>query len=258
MIANKNLRTRSNSASGDLAYLNCISPKVYAGIKNALARLRVAADYQSEMLTLPAGIEGLTWQEYQAFLSAIGDHHVKHAFADGKLFMMSPLLRHDWFKRLIGRFLETMAYDQDLEIKSIGSTTISNPRAEHSFEADEAYYIANEHLVRGKIELEPDDPPPDLIVEIDVTSSSREQLALYALMKVPEVWLFDGKNLQFLKRSRRTYRPNETSLAFPFLTPEDVLRFVSQYDSVSERLLIKQFVAWARKRRKAFEKEQSS
>ena len=50
--------------------------------------------------------------------------------------------------------------------------------------------------VRGKLEFEPDvDPPPDLILEVDVTSDSLEQLALYAAMGIPEVWIYDGKRL---------------------------------------------------------------
>ena len=165
--------------------------------------------------------------------------------------MMSPLKDHDWIKRLIGRFIETMAYDLRIEIQSIGSTTITSDLIERGFEPDEAYYVANEPKVRGKKRFEPDvDPPPDLILEVDVTSSSRSREKLYAALKVPELWRHDGNDLVFFRRTRNgQYKAIARSLAFPFLTPADITRFLDQAESVSETKLTRRFAQWARRRK---------
>jgi Uma2 family endonuclease len=221
-------------------------------LKNRLTR----ASYTHERLQLPSQIRGVTWDQYKSFLAALGDKHVRHIYDRGFLEIMSPLKRHDWIKRMIGRFIEAMVLDQDIPIQSIGSTTITSDLVEKGFEPDESYYIASEPKVRGKIDFEPDvDPPPDLVIEVDVTRSSESRLPLFASMKVPEVWRHDGDELHFLIRSRGgQYRPAARSKAFPFLEPDDLVRFLELYGSMSENDLVRRFVRFARRRRNEREK----
>jgi Uma2 family endonuclease len=241
------------ATSEDSIVLGGMSWAAYQAITEALAGHSPGAMYDRGTFSLPREIAGVSWREYEAFLRGAGDVHIRHIYDRGTLVLMSPLKSHDWIKRLIGRFVESLAFDQRLPIQSIGSTTITDPRFSRGFEADEAYYIANEPHVRGKIDFEPGiDPPPDLIIEVDVTSSSQQQLDLYAAMKVPEVWLHNSRSLSFLHRSRRgKYRAGEHSLAFPFLAPLDIERFLARYAQTDETELCRQFVAWARKRRKS-------
>ena len=249
----------ARQANESTVRLTCVPTSVYDGIGRALADHSFACRFTKGNLDLAAKVANVSWQEYKAFLLALGDLHVRHCFTDGLLNIMSPLHQHDWIKRLISRFIETLAYDQNIPIKSIGSTTITSEKTERGFEADEAYYIASEAKVRGKLDFVPDrDPPPDLIIEIDVTSSSEPKLALFAVMKVSEVWLHDGNELRFLNRHRGSYREVENSIAFPYLNPGDITRFLDRRAELDETQLVKQFVAWARRRRKAFEKEQNS
>jgi Uma2 family endonuclease len=224
---------------------------VYERFTDALAGHRLRHTYIDGKFELRKEVFGVAWKSYRAMLEALGDFHLRHIYDQGYLLLMSPLQSHDWVKRLIGRFIESMAFDQQLAIKSIGSTTITSEDEERGFEPDEAYYIASEPKVRGKLEFEPDvDPPPDLIVEIDVTSSSLDQLSLYAAMGVPEVWIHDGKHLQFLTRNRRgKYDVAETSRAFPFLAPSDIEKFLKQRGDMDETSLTREFAAWARRKR---------
>jgi len=88
-----------------------------------------------------------------------------------------------------------------------------------------------------------------------VTRKSKKKLTLLGSMKVPEVWLHDGKGLKFLIRSRTgEYKEKATSRAFPFLTPQDFLQFIEQYGELSEHDLVTGFVKWARRRRKESQK----
>src|SRR5690242_18963575 len=132
---------------------------------------------------------------------------------------MSPLKSHDWITRLISRFIEAMSLEQRIEIQSIGSTTMTRDLSDLGIEAVESYYISSEPKVRGKMDFEPHvDPPLDLIIEVDVTSSSTSRFPPFAAMKVPEVWRHDTRNLTFFIRSRSgEYRKSSHSKAFPFL-----------------------------------------
>ena len=232
---------------------------VYERFVDALGEHRLRHAYDRGLFELRKEIFGVPWETYEVMLKALGDFHLRHYYDQGYLRLMSPLKSHDWVKRLISRFIESMAFDQHLPIQSVGSTTITSAATERGLEADEAYYVASELRVRGKMEFEPDvDPPPDLILEIDVTSSSMDQLDLYGAMKVPEVWLHDGKALQFLVRNRRgRYEPREHSLAFPYLAPKDIEKFLKQHADVDETSLTRKFVEWARRCKQFWERQRS-
>jgi hypothetical protein len=108
------------------------------------------------------------------------------------------------------------------------------------------------------LEFEPDvDPPPDLILEVDVTTSSFDQLELYAAMRVPEVWIHDGKSLQFLILNRRSkFEDSERSQAFPFLAPGDFERFLKRHAAMDETSLVREFVAVARRKYEQWQRVQ--
>jgi Uma2 family endonuclease len=229
----------------------------YVAVTDALGRYRTRHMYDRGLLEIRRELLGVSWEDYQALLKALGDFHLRHIYDQGYLLLMSPLKSHDWVKRLVSRFLETMTFDLRIPIQSIGSTTITSAESERGFEADEAYYVANESKVRGKMEFEPDvDPPPDLILEVDVTSSSVDQLSLYAAMGVPEVWIHDGKALQFLVRNRRgQYDAVEHSSAFPFLAPNDFERFLKRHSETDETSLTRQFAEWARRKYERWQRD---
>jgi Uma2 family endonuclease len=115
-------------------------------------------------------------------------------------------------------------------------------------EPDECYYIANEPRVRGKDDLDlAVDPPPDLAIEIDISSSSIDQLAIYASLGVPEVWLCRGTAIHvYALQAEGSYERRDRSLAFPFLPPEGLQRFLDRRDALDENSLLREFVDWAR------------
>jgi Uma2 family endonuclease len=230
---------------------------MYERITEALAGHRLRHTYVEGTLEMRRCLYGVEWDTYMDFLKALGDRGVRHTYRQGTLEIMSPLKDHDWIKRLIGRMIEAMTLDLDLDIQSIGSTTVTGERIEWGLQPDEAYYIANERKVRGKKRYDPKkDPPPDLVVEVDVTHSSIERLPGFAAIAVPEVWRHDGKRLHFLKRDRLgRYREVRRSVAFPFLSPEDVQGVLDKCDRVRETALIRSFVKIARLRYREYKRD---
>jgi Uma2 family endonuclease len=192
----------------------------------------------------------VSWQTYEGILDALGEYQLRHTYDRGTLEIVCPHKEHFWVKSLLNRMVSHLAYDCDIPIQSIGSTTLTSEAVERGLQPDEAYYIANEPLVRGKPQYEPDrDPPPDLVVEVDVTNSSVRRLPTFAAMKVPEVWRYDGDRLHFLRLGDSgQYIEASTSAAFPFLTPQDVARFLDERTKTDENSLIRSFLEWARQR----------
>lgn len=135
----------------------------------------------------------LNWQGYQQILQAIGDRRSAHLTYDrGTLEITMPLEEHEFYRELIGRFIYFLVAELGLKIKTMGSTTLDREDLEQGAEPDNAYYIQNQPRVAGKTVNLQQDPPPDLVVEVDITHTDINKRALYASMGVPEFWRFNG------------------------------------------------------------------
>lgn len=191
----------------------------------------------------------ISWDTYERLLSAFGDRRLPHTYSNGALEIMSPTQYHDWLKGFVGRLIEAAALELDIPIKGIGSTTLRRQMKEKGLEPDECYYVANELRVRGKRKLDlKKDPPPDLAVEIEVSRKILDRLEAYAKLGVPEIWRLDGKKVTFLKLARDNYRSIKRSLAFPTITPDDILRFTSLMEKQDENSIVRQFIKWLHKK----------
>ena len=91
------------------------------------------------------------------------------------------------------------------------------------------------------------DPPPDLAVEIDITSSSIDRMGIYAALRVPEVWRLDreGLSVHHLGANGK-YKEKDRSRAFPFLPMDEVRRFVREAETTDETTLMHSFHDWVR------------
>jgi hypothetical protein len=141
---------------------------------------------------------------------------------------------------------------------------LDDPPAETTaagIEADECFWIANAHRMVGRRRLDLRiDPPPDLVVEVDVTHSSLDRMSIYARLGVPEVWRLDGDALTFHvlgEGGRYTLAP--TSRTFPMVTPADLMRFVHEARAASDMsVVLRAFREWVRERRAAVERPPAS
>ncbi len=194
-------------------------------------------------------LENISWSTYEALLEDLGPHPGKRITYDrGLLEIMTTSPRHERVKKLLGRFLEIMTLELSIEIVGVGSTTWKRKDLQRGFEADECYYIGNEEVVRGRDDIEiPRDPPPDLVVEVDISRSSLKRHEIYAAFGIPEAWQYDGERVRFyaLEESGE-YKETEQSVAFPFLGVADLNRFVAMRASLSETRLMQVFRDWVR------------
>ncbi len=194
-------------------------------------------------------LRNVQWETYEALLEARGDDPAPRLTYDcGDLEIRSPSVKHEWLKNLIGRLIEAYTEERGIDVKSVGATTLKSQLKAKGLEPDESYYVQNEPAVRGKEDFDlAVDPPPDLVVEVDVTSSSIDKLGMYASLGITEVWTYDeGLIIYRLQPSgQRQVAPN--SMALPELASSDLNRFLETRQTQSETQLVRVFRAWVRK-----------
>lgn len=193
-------------------------------------------------------LKNITWQLFESLLQEMGEQRsTRLAYHKGKLELMTPLWEHEDNKREIERLIDTLTEELNIDVRMGGSTTLKRPEMSAGKEPDSCYYIQNAVKVRGKKEIDlTQDPPPDLAVEIDITSSSLNQLNIYADLGVPEVWRYNGSRLQIYQLQNGEYVESAISPTFPLLPATKVEEFLEQCQKVGVTQAVREFRRWIR------------
>lgn len=191
----------------------------------------------------------INWEGYETLLNLLGDRPVRTTYSQGVVELMILSYQHERYKKLLARFVETLTEELDIPIAGGGSTTFKRQDLERGLEPDECFYIEHELAVRGKQTIDlAQDPPPDLAIEIDMTSSSLNRMAIYAALGIPEVWRFDGITLEFFGQQGNHYERLTNSAAFPMIQPSDLTQFITLAETMNDTALIRQFRSWVHQR----------
>jgi Uma2 family endonuclease len=191
-------------------------------------------------------LQGISWNLYENLLTELGDNgKARLSYDRGNLEFMTPLPSHENYNRQIDRAIVVIAEELDRDYNLFGSMTIKRADLAAGKEPDSCYYFANEAAVRGKTKLDfTQDPPPDLAIEIDITSSSINQLALYARLGVGEVWRYDGAELVFYQLQSGEYTIVDRSPTFKSLSPDRVLEFLADSQTHGINRAVKMLKEW--------------
>ncbi|TAD82710.1 MAG: Uma2 family endonuclease [Oscillatoriales cyanobacterium] len=194
-------------------------------------------------------LKNISWRTYESLVNELAEQRgIRLTYDRGTLEIMTPSAPHEGNKQILGRFVETVTEELNVEIRSLGSRTCKRKDLERGLEPDQCYYIENEGIVRSLKEIDLNqDPPPDLVIEIDITSSSINRMELYVSLGVPEVWRYDGSRLIFYQLEGQEYVEREVSPHFPFLSPSEIMGFVERQKDVGETSMIRGFRQWVRK-----------
>ena len=166
-------------------------------------------------------LHNVTWQTYQALLADMGEHRsARLAYDRGTLEIKMPSKLHELINRLLERIITTLTEELGMNILSLGSTTFDSEKAEQGVEPDSSFYIQNADRVNPEDDAPPQDFPPDLVVEVDITSSSRSRLTIYKVMGVPEIWRYSRQGLTILQLHQGEYVQCEYSPTFPLISVE--------------------------------------
>jgi Uma2 family endonuclease len=212
-------------------------------------------DYLAAINHLPAGavlrIDDVPWDEYENLLADLGDGYSVRVFYDqGRMEIMAPASTHEKPKGAINRLVTALSDELDIDIESLGSTTLKREIKAQGAEPDDCFYIQNAALVIGKDDLDLQcDPPPDLVIEIDRTSASLDKFAIYAGLGVPEIWRVAGRRIEFYVLADDYYTESATSNAFPFLTAAVLSEFLEIVLDSGGRKAARRFRSWIREHR---------
>ena len=192
-------------------------------------------------------LQAISWEFYEQLLDEFKSSNALHfAYDNGILEVEVPLGKHEIPITLLADLVSNLCVEKDIEVRNVGSTTFRKRAKAKGIEPDTAFYIQNEKKVRGLLDLDlSKNPPPDLAIEVDVTSPSLNKMPIYAGLGISEVWLYKGKKVEFLKLVGEKYEPIKNSIALPFLTAEKATEFLQTGLKESYNKWIKNVRKWA-------------
>lgn len=192
-------------------------------------------------------LQGISWDFYERLLDEFkGSNALHFAYNNGILEVEVPLLKHERPTEILRDLITNICIEKEIDLLNAGKTTFRQRMKAKGVEPDSCFYIQNEARVRGLLDLDLNvNPPPDLVIEVDVTSPSLDKLPIYAALGVPEVWLYKGEKVEFLKLIGGKYREVKNSVALPMLSSEKATGFLQKGLQDSFLKWIKDVRNWA-------------
>ena len=193
-------------------------------------------------------LRNVSWNEYQRLLDGLDERpRFRLTYNLGDLHIMTKTFRHESFAALFSPLILVLCEELGIEVIGAGTTTLSSENTLSSAEGDDCYYF--DHLIevgeKDRLDLTVD-PPPSILVEVDITNPSINKFPIYATLRIPEIWHFDGTVVTFYQLSEMEYLSTTHSVKFPFL-PADVLPpLLQQGKKEGTMKMMRNFRAWVK------------
>jgi Uma2 family endonuclease len=166
-------------------------------------------------------IPNVTWAEFETILTELGDRRTTRiAYSHNTLEIMVPLPEHEIPRDLISDVVKALFKAEKIRYQPFGSTTFKR-EGFAGVEPDACFYAQNYRQMIGRRRLQPNDPPPDLAIETDVTSKTA--MEAYRAIGVPEVWVFDSGKLKIHRFRDGEYQEADRSGLFPDIDIQKLL-----------------------------------
>ena len=194
-------------------------------------------------------LRDISWQEFEQILTDLGEHRAALiAYKDQCLEIMTPLAEHEDNKEIISDLIKVLLEELDIEFRCLGSTTFRKETSQ-GLEPDQCFYIKNEAKIRGKNRIDLSiDPPPDLALEIDITS--RTYPDIYAALGVPELWRFERNTLQINVLINGQYQSISDSQIFAGWNLIQVIpQFLADSKVEGRTTILRKFRRWVQQQR---------
>ena len=203
-----------------------------------------ALETVEERVTLPH----VSWETYEAILADHATSSVpRFTFDRGVLEIMSPSPDHEFDADVLRHLVHVVGVELDIPFLGLGSTTFRRADLQRGFEPDGCFYIQNEPRMRSLPKLDlAIDPPPDLVIEMEVSHSAVSKLPIFAQFGVPEVWRCRERRVTILELVGDAYQGVPTSRALPPLTDEAISRFLDDRRRQSSTEWVRAIQAWLR------------
>jgi Uma2 family endonuclease len=201
--------------------------------------------------TQPVILEGVSWATYERLLADVDDSNaLRCAYNQGTLELMTPSFDHERLNRLLAELVAAIAAGLDLDYEQAGSTTFKREDVGRGFEPDSCFYLAHAETVRGRRRIDlATDPPPDLVLEIDITHPSLDKLPIYAAVGVPEVWRYDGNRVVLYGLTTQGYEELNVSLVLAGVTCDELAALLELSGQLRRGAWVRHVQTWAQTHR---------
>ena len=211
-----------------------------------------AASYLEVVEHLPDGamlrLEGVSWDEYEQLLEELIQWPgMRVSYDHGRVEIISPTFEHENYIGFFSRLGQVLSEELDIVIEAAGATTYKQEQLLLGSEGDQSFYVRNASAIIGKRRIDLDvDPPPDVVVEVDITTESLSKFPIYAAFGVPEIWRYDGKRAAIYHLRGQDYVEATSSLSFPCLTSQAMTEFLEQNKMQGQTAALAAFRLWVR------------
>jgi Uma2 family endonuclease len=190
----------------------------------------------------------VSWETYERLLADLEDCSAPRLTYDrGDLEIMSPTAKHEAINEALKLMLSALGEEWNVEVYGLGSTTFKRKLFKRGFEPDSCFYLKHASRIRGKDRIDlAVDPPPELVVEVEITSPAIKKLPIFAKLGVPEVWRYDGSRTTVHLLKGEVYVQQERSRALPRLTGEIITTFLNESRTLDRLTWLRKIRKWAR------------
>jgi len=191
-------------------------------------------------------LRGISWDDYEELLAAVGEAPgLRISYVQGTMQIMTPSYEHESYVRLIESLVDRVSSKLRIKVLSFGSATMKHARWRKGSEPDACFYVQSASRIGNRVLLDfTNDPPPDIVVEIDINHDSLSKFPIYAALGVSEIWRYDGQALAIYLLEHNQYITSEASLALPMLTSAVLTEFLSRSRSEDQYETLLEFETW--------------
>jgi Uma2 family endonuclease len=213
--------------------------------------ITATSNYYDIISQMPEGavrvFHNVTWDEYEELLEQVGEsrHGLRISYNDGTLKVISVSSKHEQFADFIKSLVMHIRLRFHMNIRFFGSATMRKKKKSKGNEPDACFYVQAAAALGNRIDLDfTVDPPPDVVVEVDIHHDSTGNDPIYAALGVPEIWRYDGLEATILHLQGDSYVEADDSKALPMITSAILTEYLTRLQRDGEFEAIIAFDEW--------------
>lgn len=208
------------------------------------------ANYFEAIEHMPSGgtllLKDVGWDEYEELIDSVGEAgYLRISYDAGRLQIMTLSPEHEHYQVLINDLVKMFCVKHRIKVLCYGSATMrKKPRG---VEPDLSFYVQSADLLPDKLHIDFSvDPPPDLVVEVDLQHQSLFKFPIYASLGVSEIWRYDGDSMTVYWLERGAYVQKDNSRALPALPIRVLETFLARGPKEDQFETLLAFEDWLR------------
>jgi len=192
-------------------------------------------------------LHDIDWQTYLTIADSLPERRIRITYDRGEMEIMTVSTTHERFKSLAATLIFVIAQALNRDIANFGSFTHRRPKILKALEPDCCFYIQHFPLVAGKtiIDLE-NDPAPDLAMEVEISRSLLNRLAILQALGVTEVWRVDPRSIRVLVLRENGYEEVDRSPSFPEIPLHEIVKWLAIGVAKGELVMARRAQSWIR------------